>query len=606
MNGWHIDGLWPAWIAASGIWALSTASLGWFLARERRKSKAAKRSHDAELLALLEESPLFFAVIDREGSFERMNRDPMTTIGRPKEQLIGRSLLELLAENSRGQGMQIFRKTLQGERCTADVQVMHAAGHPIDLNIETAPLVREGRIEGIVVFTQDISERRRSLERIRYMAYYDDMTGLPNRRFFMNRLQERLSEPNPGSPSIAVFYLDVDRFKLVNASYGRDTGDILLLQIAERLTRCFDIQEDLARMEGDEFVGMFVVNDAEEAAARIGAVLRQFDEPFELGGIPLHVTVSVGLSLNVEAGDDAGMLIKKADTALHRVKENGRNGYTLYKSEFENTALHKLTLQHELIEALHLKQFMLYYQPQYDLVDGRIVGLEALIRWRHPERGLVPPIAFIPAAEDSGMIVALGDWVLREACRQNRAWQDAGLPPIPVSVNLSFRQFAQMDLVGKVAAILEETGLEPRYLKLEITESMTMDVERALSYLKALTALGVGISVDDFGTGYSSFHYLKRLPIGSLKIDRSFVRDIQQDPNDRAIVAAIIAMAHNLQLQVIAEGVENEEQVRFLQHHRCDEMQGYYGSPPVPSEAVENLLALGRVETLQTISTHPV
>nr|WP_255655005.1 EAL domain-containing protein [Cohnella sp. REN36] len=583
--------------------ALSTASLGWFLARERRKSRDAKRSHDAELLASLEDSPLFFAVIGLTGRFERMNRDPLASLGRTKDQLIGRPMEDLLPAASREQALQLFRKTLAGERCSAELQILHASGHAVDLQIETAPLARAGRVEGVVIFTQDIGERKRSLERIRYMAYYDDMTGLPNRRFFMNRLHKRLSGGVAEGTLLAVFYLDVDRFKLVNASYGRDTGDILLLQIAERLTRCFDVQEDLARMEGDEFVGLFEVRDTGEASARIEALMRQFDEPFELGGIPLHVTVSVGFALNVEAGDDAGTLLKKADTALHRVKENGRNDYTRYVPEFENTALHKLTLQHELIEALQQEQFLLYYQPQYGLSDGRIVGLEALIRWRHPERGLVPPAQFIPAAEDSGMIVALGDWVLREACRQNRAWQDAGLPAIPVSVNLSFRQFAQLDLVGKVAAILEETGLDARYLKLEITESMTMDVERALAYLKALTALGIGISVDDFGTGYSSFHYLKRLPIGSLKIDRSFVRDIQQDPNDRAIVAAIIAMAHNLQLQVIAEGVETEEQVRFLQHHRCDEMQGYYGSPPVPSDEAERLLASGSGESLRSLSS---
>jgi EAL domain-containing protein (putative c-di-GMP-specific phosphodiesterase class I) len=256
----------------------------------------------------------------------------------------------------------------------------------------------------------------------------------------------------------------------------------------------------------------------------------------------------------------------------------------------DNIAYFKLTLQNEIRKAIQHREFQLYYQPQYDLGTGQIVGLEALIRWNHPERGMVSPAEFIPAAEESGLIVQLGEWVLEEACRQNKAWQDAGLPPIPVSVNLSMRQFAQHGLTGNVANVLRQTSLDSRYLQLEITESMTMDVERALQCLNELTELGVKISIDDFGTGYSSFSYLKNLPIARLKIDRSFVRDILQDPNDAAIVAAIIAMAHNLQLQVIAEGVETEDQVKFLRSHRCDEMQGFFGSPPLPAERIESLL----------------
>ncbi|MBO9596880.1 MAG: bifunctional diguanylate cyclase/phosphodiesterase [Cohnella sp.] len=423
------------------------------------------------------------------------------------------------------------------------------------------------------------------------MAYYDDMTGLPNRRYFTSRLEERLKSAQASGTKLAVCYMDVDRFKLVNASFGREFGDMLLLQIAERLTRCLPENGDIARMEGDEFVALLdFVQDDQDVTDRLDAMMAVLEEPFELNGLPLHITVSIGVAVWEEGTVDAGTLMKRADTALHKVKENGKNHYALFSLEMDPVAMQKLTIQHEMRQALQNREFRLYYQPQYDLASGQIVGMEALIRWKHPERGLVPPCDFIPAAEESGMIVPLGDWVIEEACRQNKEWQLAGLPRIPVSVNLSFRQFVHRNLTEKVAEVLTKTGLEARFLELEITESMTMDVDRASLSLRELTELGVNISIDDFGTGYSSFHYLKKLPIARLKIDRTFVRDIQQDPNDAAIVAAIIAMAHNLQLQVIAEGVETEEQVHFLRRHRCDEMQGYFGSPPLDSLSLSDLL----------------
>ncbi|MBW7457675.1 GGDEF domain-containing phosphodiesterase, partial [Paenibacillus sepulcri] len=320
------------------------------------------------------------------------------------------------------------------------------------------------------------------------------------------------------------------------------------------------------------------------------AVLHLIEEPFELQGVPLHVTVSIGIATNNLDDDDASVLLRKADMALARVKDSGKNNCFIYSEEWDNSSLARLTLQHELKRAVQRKEFILYYQPQYHLVTGEIVGVEALIRWEHPERGIVGPGQFIPLAEESGLIVQIGDWVLEEACRQNKAWQAAGLPPIPVSVNLSIRQFLQQNLTERVAEILDRTGLEAQYLDLEITETMTMDVTHASSCLLELTKLGVHISIDDFGTGYSSFHYLKNLPIGRLKIDRSFVSDIEHDPGDAAIVAAIIAMAHSLQLQVIAEGVETEVQMKFLQKHLCDEMQGFLWSPPVTGYEITEML----------------
>jgi len=554
---------------------------------------SAAPSYHLELLnSLYNNSPVVFAIIDRQGRFLDINRDPTDLIGYGKDEMAGEPFAMLVDDESRGATTDTFLRTLGGEKCELDIRVIHKRGHPVDLNISTSPLIRRNKTIGILVFIQDISDRKRSLERIRYMAYYDDMTGLPNRRFFTNRLEEKLRAAAKDAKRLAVCYLDVDRFKLVNASFGREFGDMLLLHIAERLVRCLPEQGDLARMEGDEFVALLDdVGEGQDVATRLDELMAVLEAPFELSGVPLHISVSIGVAVFDGGAEDAGTLLKKADTALHRVKENGKNHYLLHAPDMDYIAIHKLTIQHEMHQALQTGQFLLHYQPQYDLASGKIVGMEALIRWQHPQRGLVPPGHFIPAAEESGIIVSLGDWVIEEACRQNKAWQEAGLARMPVSVNLSFRQFSQRNLTDKIAEVLRQTGLEARYLELEITESMTMDVERASQCLKELTELGVNISIDDFGTGYSSFHYLKKLPIARLKIDRSFVRDIEQDPNDAAIVAAIIAMAHNLQLQVIAEGVESESQVHFLRSHRCDEMQGYFGSPPLPGERVCELLA---------------
>lgn len=587
-----MNDFWPAWIAAGMTAAVGVAAFGWHLARKRRLQEAPFPSYHSELLnSLYNSSPVAFAVIDKQGRFLDINQDPADLIGYDKSEMIGEPFARFVDDSSYDHTLQIFVKTLRGQNVSQEIRVVHKRGHPVDLIISSSPLIREDNTIGLLVFIQDISDRMRTMERIRYMAYYDDMTGLPNRRYFTSRLEEKLKNAQTSGAKLTVCYMDVDRFKLVNASFGREFGDMLLLQIAERLTRCLPENGDIARMEGDEFVALLDrVKDDQDVTRRLDAMMAVLEEPFELNGLPLHITVSIGVAVWEEGIVDAGTLMKRADTALHRVKENGKNHYALFSPEMDPTAMQKLTIQHEMRKALQNREFRLHYQPQYDLVSGQIVGMEALIRWSHPERGLVPPCDFIPAAEESGMIVPIGDWVLEEACRQNKAWQMAGLPKIPVSVNLSFRQFVHKNLTEKVAEVLTKTGLEAGFLELEITESMTMDVDRASLSLKELTDLGVIISIDDFGTGYSSFHYLKKLPIAKLKIDRTFVRDIQQDPNDAAIVAAIIAMAHNLQLKVIAEGVETEDQVHFLRGHRCDEMQGYFGSPPLDSESITSLL----------------
>jgi len=432
------------------------------------------------------------------------------------------------------------------------------------------------------------TKRRGSEERIRHMAYYDDMTGLPNRRQFLKRLSEIARTDSGGHrQAVSVFSIDIDRFKLINDSLGHEYGDILLRQVAERLMRAVGPDDMVARMEGDEFAmvfpGMGTEKEVQQAAENIRAAL---SAPFQLQQYELRVTASIGIAIGREQGQKASELIRMADIALSRAKERGRNTYQLYHSRMSVDPMERLKMELDLRRALDERQFELRYQPQVDMVHGEIICLEALIRWKHPDKGNISPDKFIPVAEENGMIVDIGDWVILEACRQAKQWQTAGLPPVAVSVNISTRQFQQNDFARKIRSMLQEIGLDAKYLELEITESVMMDFDNASDTLKALKELGVSISIDDFGTGYSSLGYLKKLPIYKLKIDRSFIRDLLEDPSDAAIVASIVSMAKHLNLSVIAEGVESEDQMRNLRKLNCRAIQGYWISEPLSADRV--------------------
>lgn len=583
---WSVAG-----IALASLGAIAGIMLYQAAARTRARSWTDIQPHI--IASVMAYSPFALAVLDRHGKIVDLNEGTSQLLGYGQDSLVGRKFLSLVEHGSRQFALSSMEQALQGAMEQGPLKVVHQSGIPLDLHIVSTPIHDKGQVVGILMVSHDSSDRKRDMERIRYMAYYDDMTGLPNRRMFMAHLSEALSSQRPDGTILALIYVDLDRFKLVNDSFGREFGDMLLLQVAERLTRGLSEHDLAGRMEGDEFyVLLNYLASEQEAIEQANSILQMLEEPFELQGIPFNITASIGVAVSSHASsDDPGQLVKQADMALGQVKENGKNGAILYNPGWESYSLERLRMQHELNRALRRQEFVLVYQPQYHLATGQIVGIEALVRWHHPERGLVPPGQFIPIAEESGIIVPIGDWVMQEACRQNKIWQEQGLLAVPISINLSVRQFMQQNLASRVASILQDTGLAAKYLDLEITESMTMDINRATECLEELAQLGVGISVDDFGTGYSSFHYLKQLPINRLKIDRSFVRDIMQDPSDAAIVAAIIAMAHTLHLEVIAEGVETEEQMHFLKQHRCDEMQGYLWSPPVTSMRMEQLLA---------------
>jgi diguanylate cyclase (GGDEF)-like protein len=447
-------------------------------------------------------------------------------------------------------------------------------------------------------------ENLRQEETILHLAYHDALTDLPNRTLFEDRLTVALAQAHRRNQMLPVMFLDLDRFKQVNDMAGHATGDELLRRVAERLAGLVREGDTVARVGGDEFTLLFPeVAGAEDTMEIAERVLKVFQQPWVLDGHEFHVTTSVGIAMYPNDGEDAESLLRNADTAMYRAKEQGRNNYQLYTPAMNARIAERLAVENSLRHGLVSGEFAVHYQPQVNIDTGQIVGAEALVRWQHPERGLVLPAEFIPVAEETGLIVPLGEWVLRTACAQNRAWQEAGLPPLRVAVNLSARQFQQRDLKSMVAQVLEETGLDPHCLQLEITEGVAMqDAEFTITMLRELRGMGIQIAIDDFGTGHSSLSYLRRLPIDVVKIDRSFVCDLTTDPNDAAIASTIVAMAHNLKLKVIAEGVETEEQLTFLKEQQCDEFQGYLFSKPVPAEKLEKIVVQGKRRSRARVS----
>jgi diguanylate cyclase (GGDEF)-like protein len=424
------------------------------------------------------------------------------------------------------------------------------------------------------------------------LAHIDALTGLPNRLLFLDRLNQTMVQAHRNERLVAVMLLDLDRFKAINDTLGHTMGDLLLKSVAERLATCVREDDTVARLGGDEFTVLLPeIRYIQDAAAVAQKILDALAQPFFLDGHEVFIGASIGISL-YPFDDELSALLRNADTAMYVSKQHGGNTYQFYTAEMSTASLRRLSLEGALRRALERGEFVLHYQPQIDLARGEIVGAEALVRWQHPDLGLLGPMEFIPLAEENGLIIPLGEWVLRAACAQNRAWQNAGLPPIRVAVNLSVRQFHQKNLADIVARILGQTGLDAHRLELEITESCLMqNTQTTVTLLTELNRLGVRISIDDFGTGYSSLAYLKRFPIDTLKIDRSFVCDIDTDPNDAAIVKAIIALAQSLEMHVIAEGVETQNQLDFLRTYQCNEIQGYLISRPLPAGDFAALLA---------------
>ncbi len=448
-----------------------------------------------------------------------------------------------------------------------------------------------------VQLQSEIFERMQAEERVWHIAHHDALTGLPNRSLLQDRLGQALAGADRAGARVAVLFLDLDRFKSVNDSLGHDIGDALLKVVAERLAGVVRDIDTVCRLGGDEFVIVLgSVGGTDDAVMVAERIVEELARPAEVMGHSLRASTSIGIALFPEDGRDAPTLMKAADTAMYSAKNRGRNNFQFFSPEMNDAATRFFRMEQRLRRALEHEELVLHYQPQVDVSQHRVCGLEALVRWRDPEAGLVPPGEFIPVAEETGLILELGDWVLREACRQIRAWHDAGWPQVPVAVNLSPRQFQQSGLVERVRAILDETGVPPMMLELEITESSLMhNVDEALVQVQALADMGVRLAIDDFGTGYSSLAYLKRFPVSRLKIDRSFVRDLCEDRDDAAIVASIIGLARSLALEVVAEGVETAPQLVALRGEGCLLCQGYLFSKPRPVEEVAAIFAAAAI-----------
>jgi diguanylate cyclase (GGDEF)-like protein/PAS domain S-box-containing protein len=491
----------------------------------------------------------------------------------------GRQAFQLLMEE---------QKTIQNFEC----QVYRKDGSEIWISVNARAVSKDGVLIGYEGTNVDITNRKVAEERVQYLAYYDALTGLPNRTLLQDRLTKALASARRQKGKVALLFLDLDQFKTINDSLGHSFGDLFLQAVAERLKRFAREQDTVARVGGDEFVIVLTaVKDVADAAVAAERIMNAMTAACVIQGRSLSISCSVGISISPEHGTDCETLIKNADAAMYCAKQGGRNRFRFFTEDMNAQVMERLTLENSLRLALGREELFLVYQPQMDIATGRITGLEALLRWQHPELGLVPPDKFIRIAENSGLIVPIGEWVLRTACRQARKWQDEGLPAVPVAVNVSAVQFRQEGFCELIQRVLHETGLAPQYLELELTESLLLSsADVTFSVLQELKAMGLKLAIDDFGTGYSSLSYLKHFPVSKLKIDRSFVRDVAVNPDDAAITNAIISMAKSMNLKVIAEGVENEAQMSFLRAHQCDEIQGYYFSKPLTVDAVVDKL----------------
>ncbi len=518
-------------------------------------------------------------VFHRQGLVEDFNDALTRLLGYSLDDARGQPTLSFLSDEYRAAAEEYVR---EGREDPYEATVRHRDGRliPVEIVGKTMP-AQDGSYR--IAVLRDISARKQAQERVEFLALHDSLTHLPNRRHLMDRMVIALAAAQRKRARAALLFVDLDHFKTVNDSLGHEAGDLLLCEVARRLTHSVRSSDLLARVGGDQFVVVLPdIHNRSDAATVADKLLQDVRAVFHVQGTPLSLSPSIGISIFPEDGYGPEELLRRADAAMHLAKETGRGNRQFYLPGMDGRATDILQQEHLLRDAIAQGAFVLHYQPQVDVVDGRLVGFEALVRWKHPERGLVGPNEFIEIAETRGLITPIGRWVMHAACQQMKAWHDEGLPRVPVAVNLSALEFRQRDVAGEIAAVLQQTGLAPRFLELEITESVLMHHnDQVNATLRALQALGVGVSIDDFGTGYSSLAYLKRYPINKIKIDRSFVKDTPDSDDDVAIVTAIIQMAHSLQLQTVAEGVETPEQMALLRGLGCNLAQGFGISPPM-------------------------
>lgn len=576
-----------------------TCTLLFFLVRRSlsrlQGSYRALAESEALYESLVQVMPQCLYRMDRESRITFANRALERHLGKPREAILGHSPREVYPADLAAKYRQDDLRVLQGETLNLIEEMVSLDSEQRKRYIEivkTPTYAPDGSINGIQGIFWDITARKSAEEQIEYLAHHDPLTDLPNRVLLRDRFLQAQGQAARSANRVAILFLDLDHFKLVNDTLGHPIGDRLLQAVAERLRRGVRETDTISRQGGDEFVIVLPeLVDPESAGSIAGKLMEQMHEPVRVNGHRLNVTFSLGIALYPDDGEDFDTLMKKADTAMYSAKEAGRNTLRFFTAAMNVEAAARLKLQNRLQRALEKEELVLYYQPQFDLASGRILGAEALLRWRDPERGLVPPGEFIPVAEDTGLIGPIGEWVIGEACRELRRWHEAGATDLTMAVNLSPVQFRRSRLVEIAARALQENRLPAECLEFELTESLLIREDAAiLETLTALKGLGVKLSIDDFGTGYSSLAYLKRFNVDKLKIDQSFIRELCSNPDDEAIVSAVITMARQLRLRTVAEGVENAEQATMLRRFDCDEVQGFLFGRPMPAADFQALL----------------
>lgn len=521
---------------------------------------------------------------DLYGRFTYVNKATENMMGYTEDELRGQYFLDYIVPEEQARTISEYSKVLEGNAIQYETVMFNKQKERIYLHVTVIPIKVHDAITGVHCIGKDITETKLFEEKLNYMAYHDYLTELPNQHFFHASLKSALEKAKQLDLKLAIFFLDLDRFKAINDSLGHDFGDIVLLKVANRIKEILPANASAYRYGGDEFIVLVEDTDAPETRELAENILEELSQAYILDDMELVITPSIGVSMYPYDGIESKVLIKKADNAMYHAKRIGKSNYQFYSESMHNKIPGNIELESLLRKAIKQNEFSLYYQPQIDPVTNDIYGAEALIRWENKELGLISPGEFIPLAEESGLIVPIGEWVMDEACRQNKEWQDKGYKPFRISINLSLRQFYQSDLVKKLEQVITKYQLDPQYLELEITESMAMDANTASTILHDLKKIGVHIAMDDFGTGYSSLNNLKKFPIDHLKIDQSFIRDMTTDADDRDIVSTIIMLAHNLNMKTIAEGVETKEQAEFLHSIKCDALQGYYYCRPLPAK----------------------
>ena len=554
---------------------------------ERKRTEIELRQSEAKIRALYEALPDLLLFIDRDGRFVDCKPARDFPFYMEPERLSGRTVTEVMPAEIASQTMACVEKALlDGEIVSFEYQLTFLEGS----SDYEARFIR-ATSEEVLCIVRDISERKRTEQQLHYLAHYDALTGLPNRLLFNDGLRQAQVQANRTMDTMALMFIDLDRFKNINDTLGHGAGDQLLLQVGGRIALCVRETDTVARLGGDEFaVILSNVREQSDAAVAAQKIIDALRLPFEVSGHEVHICASIGITLYRPGQDNRDILLEKADVAMYHAKACGRNNFQFYSQDMDAIAYERLVLENQLRHALERNEFILYYQPQVAAKSTHITGLEALLRWQHPERGLVSPAEFIPLLEESGLIIPVGNWVLRSACQQARQWSDNGTP-VRVAVNLSVHQFKLPGIVDEVAEALRESGLSPELLELELTESMFMDsAADNINTLKRFKALGVSIALDDFGSGASSLAYLKDFPVDTIKICQSFVLNLPHNNDDNAITRALLNLAQDLSLSSVAEGVENHQQSKFLREHSCDYIQGYLYSKPLPADEVGQLL----------------